>query len=147
MYHLAIASTVLALGTCAGPQGPHHGHEGHKGMGMGMKDKTMSFFFTTSTNPGKGADLGGLAGADAHCAALAESAGLRSKNWKAFLSSTQENARDRIAKGPWMNAKGGAWPPASTTCTATRTTRPRPTHWTKRAWWSTAAAMRPTATM
>ena len=105
MYRLAIASTVLALGACAGPHGPHHGHEGQKGMGMGMKDKTMSFFIT-STNPGKGADLGGLAGADAHCAALAESAGVKGKSWKAYLSSSKENARDRIGKGPWVNAKG-----------------------------------------
>ena len=107
MYRLAIASTVLALGACAGPHGHDHGkgHEGHKGMGMGMKDKSMSFF-VTSVNPGKGADLGGLAGADAHCAALAQAAGSKGKNWKAYLSSTKENARDRIGKGPWMNAKG-----------------------------------------
>ncbi|AOW15808.1 hypothetical protein LPB72_05750 [Hydrogenophaga crassostreae] len=72
---------------------------------MGMKDKGMSFF-VTSMNPGKGADLGGLAGADAHCAALAQAAGSKGKNWKAYLSSSQENARDRIGKGPWMNAKG-----------------------------------------
>lgn len=103
MYRLAIASTALALGACAGPHALHHGdgHEGH----MGMKDTSMSFF-VTSANPGKGADLGGLAGADAHCASLAEAAGVKGKNWKAYLSSTKENARDRIGKGPWTNAKG-----------------------------------------
>ena len=66
-------------------------------------------FFVTSAGPGKGADLGGLAGADAHCQALAASAGAGSKTWRAYLSTQGAgavNARDRIGKGPWMNAKG-----------------------------------------
>ncbi len=69
-------------------------------------------FFVTSSNPGKGADFGGLEGADAHCAALAKSVGARATNWKAYLSTTAPggdagvNARDRIGKGPWQNAKG-----------------------------------------
>jgi hypothetical protein len=66
-------------------------------------------FFVTSHGPGKGADLGGLAGADAHCQALAASAGAAGKTWHAYLSTqgtAAVNARDRIGKGPWMNAKG-----------------------------------------
>ncbi|MGB7241077.1 MAG: hypothetical protein WBC93_03190 [Sulfitobacter sp.] len=72
---------------------------------VSAQDSDMSFFIT-STNPGKGADLGGLAGADAHCGALAEAAGVTGKTWAAYLSSSAENARDRIGAGPWTNAKG-----------------------------------------
>jgi hypothetical protein len=69
-------------------------------------------FFITSVGKGKGADLGGIAGADAHCAALAKAAGSKETNWKAYLSTTLpkgdagDNARERIGKGPWHNAKG-----------------------------------------
>lgn len=63
-------------------------------------------FFITSQNPGQGANLGGLAGADAHCTALAEAAGATGKTWRAYLSTASENARDRIGAGPWHNAKG-----------------------------------------
>ncbi|MCC6888782.1 MAG: hypothetical protein IT536_09630 [Hyphomicrobiales bacterium] len=69
-------------------------------------------FFITSVGSGKGADLGGLAGADAHCQALAKAAGSPSSNWRAYLSTTEPggnagvNARERIGKGPWKNAKG-----------------------------------------
>jgi hypothetical protein len=69
-------------------------------------------FFVTSKGTGKGADLGGLEGADAHCNALAKEAGSKSTNWKAYLSTTAPggeagvNARERIGKGPWRNAKG-----------------------------------------
>ncbi|HEV2503362.1 MAG TPA: hypothetical protein VGV39_09810 [Mesorhizobium sp.] len=69
------------------------------------QDKTMSFF-VTSAGSGKGADLGGLAGADAHCGKLAEAAGVTSKIWHAYLSTKDTDARDRIGKGPWFNAKG-----------------------------------------
>lgn len=69
------------------------------------QDGNMSFFIT-STNPGNGADLGGLEGADAHCTALAAAAGAAGKTWKAYLSSSTENARDRIGTGPWANANG-----------------------------------------
>ena len=61
-------------------------------------------FFITSVNPGKGADLGGLEGADAYCSTLAENAGVEGKTWKAYLSSSTENAKDRIGSGPWVNA-------------------------------------------
>jgi hypothetical protein len=69
-------------------------------------------FFVTSEGPGNGANLGGLAGADAHCQKLAAAVGADSKTWRAYLSTgwTQTtpavNARDRIGKGPWFNAKG-----------------------------------------
>ncbi|MBL9072124.1 hypothetical protein [Tabrizicola sp.] len=69
------------------------------------QDPGMSFF-VTSTNPGSGGNLGGLAGADAHCAALAEAAGITGKTWRAYLSTSTENARDRIGAGPWVNAAG-----------------------------------------
>ena len=69
------------------------------------QDATMSFF-VTSVGSGKGADLGGLKGADAHCASLAEAAGVTGKSWAAYLSTSDTDARDRIGKGPWVNAKG-----------------------------------------
>lgn len=70
----------------------------------------MSFFVTSVGKDG--ANLGGLEGADAHCAALAKAAGSTATNWKAYLSTVAPggdagiNARDRIGKGPWQNAKG-----------------------------------------
>lgn len=69
-------------------------------------------FFVTSAGLGKGADLGGLAGADRHCQQLAEAAGAGKKQWRAYLSATAAggaqavSARDRIGKGPWHNAEG-----------------------------------------
>jgi hypothetical protein len=71
-------------------------------------------FFVTSSGPGKGADLGGLAGADAHCQMLAQSVGAGGKTWHAYLSTNTNlaspgatvNARDRIGRGPWQNFKG-----------------------------------------
>lgn len=69
------------------------------------QDTSMSFF-VTSAGPGKGADLGGLAGADAHCAQLAEAAGATGKTWRAYLSASDTDAKDRIGAGPWYNAKG-----------------------------------------
>ena len=74
-------------------------------------DSTMGFFIT-SAGPGNGADLGGLAGADQHCARLAEAMGVAGRTWRAYLSSTAAagrpavNARERIGNGPWYNAKG-----------------------------------------
>jgi hypothetical protein len=70
-------------------------------------------FFITSMNPGKGADFGGLAGADGYCKYLADAAGVGGgKTWRAYLSTQPSgstpavNAKDRIGKGPWQNAKG-----------------------------------------
>jgi hypothetical protein len=71
-------------------------------------------FFITSAGPGKGADLGGLEGADRHCQALAQAVGAGGRTWRAYLSTQAVggapavNARDRIGRGPWQNAKGVA---------------------------------------
>ena len=71
-------------------------------------------FFVVSAGPGKGADLGGLEGADRQCQTLAQAAGAGSKTWRAYLSTQAAggaqavNARDRIGKGPWQNFKGEA---------------------------------------
>ena len=68
-------------------------------------------FFITSANPGQGANFGGLAGADRVCQSLASAAGAGGRTWRAYLSTTAAdgqaavNARDRIGKGPWLNAK------------------------------------------
>ena len=71
-----------------------------------LAQDTSASFFITSQNPGNGADLGGLAGADAHCGSLAEAAGIAGKTWRAYLSDSSEDARDRIGSGPWYNVKG-----------------------------------------
>lgn len=66
-------------------------------------------FFVTSSGPGRGGDLGGLAGADAHCQSLARAVGAGDRTWRAYLSTGGAgavNARDRIGRGPWRNAKG-----------------------------------------
>jgi hypothetical protein len=67
-------------------------------------------FFVTSVSPGKGGDLGGLAGADQHCQTLAEAVGKGQHTWRAYLSTNlaggSVNARDRIGRGPWRNANG-----------------------------------------
>ena len=69
-------------------------------------------FFITSVGPGNGADLRGLRGADSHCQMLAESAGIGSASWHAYLSTSAAegnasiNARDRIGAGPWYNVGG-----------------------------------------
>ena len=68
-------------------------------------------FFVTSAGSGKGADVGGIAGADAHCQTLAAAAGAGDRTWHAYMSTQGPNAvsaRDRIGDGPWFNAKGGA---------------------------------------
>jgi hypothetical protein len=66
-------------------------------------------FFITSVGLGKGGDLGGLAGADAHCQALATAVNAGNRTWRAYLSTQGPgavNARDRIGTGPWANSKG-----------------------------------------
>lgn len=92
---LAFSTSVLAQAPAGGAQQP-------------PQDTSMSFF-VTSVGSGKGANLGGLAGADAHCKSLAEAAGVTGKTWHAYLSTTGAggvNAKDRIGKGPWYNANG-----------------------------------------
>jgi len=88
----AIAITSLVLGACTM-----------------SRTSTVMTFFATSTGPGNGADLGGLAGADRHCQTLANAVGGGDHVWHAYLSTTGPsgvNARDRIGRGPWKNAKG-----------------------------------------
>src|ERR1700730_15272558 len=78
------------------------------GCGAAQAQNAMTFF-VTSAGPGKGADLGGLEGADRHCQTLAQAAGAGGKTWHAYLSTqgaNAVNAKDRIGRGPWTNAKG-----------------------------------------
>lgn len=78
---------------------------------INSQENEMSFFIT-SVGSGDGANIGGLAGADAHCATLASAAGSRGKTWRAYLSahptdnSPNIHARKRIGFGPWYNAEG-----------------------------------------
>jgi hypothetical protein len=91
----AASVAVLALGLSAG---------------VNAQQANMTFFIT-SAGAGKGADLGGLEGADRHCQQLAQAAGAGGKTWRAYLSTQGAgavNARDRIGRGPWQNAKGEA---------------------------------------
>jgi hypothetical protein len=98
MTHLSIlaAGALLSLGLNASSQ---------------AQQSTMTFF-VTSSGSGKGADLGGLEGADQHCQQLAQTAGAGNRTWRAYLSKQAAdgqptvNARDRIGHGPWQNAKG-----------------------------------------
>jgi hypothetical protein len=82
------------------------------GSGVASAQQSSMTFFVTSTGSGKGADFGGLSGADKHCQTLATAAGAGNQTWRAYLSaspaagSAAVNARDRIGKGPWQNAKG-----------------------------------------
>lgn len=90
-------SAVTMFGQAAPPQTP---------------EKGPMTFFVTSAGPGNGANLGGLAGADAHCQKLAAGAGGGARTWRAYLSTSASegkpavNARDRIGKGPWHNSRG-----------------------------------------
>lgn len=97
----AVAGCVMMLAGCAGMESSR----------SSAGDMT---FFVSSVSPGKGADLGGLEGADRHCQSLAQAAGAGQHTWRAYLStqattmsdSNFVNARDRIGTGPWRNAKG-----------------------------------------
>ena len=92
---LACAAAVTVLSACGSLSG-----------------KSGMSFFVTSAGPGKGGDLGGLAGADRHCQSLASAVGAGNRTWRAYLSAQPTasqpgvNARDRIGTGPWQNAKG-----------------------------------------
>jgi hypothetical protein len=94
---LALASAPFALAQAQQKQTP---------------PKQPMSFFVTSEGLGKGANLGGLAGADAHCQKLAAAAGAGNRTWRAYLSTNAAdgqpvvNARDRIGQGPWYNATG-----------------------------------------
>ena len=76
---------------------------------VGAQEKPNLGFFITSVGSGKGADLGGLEGADKHCQSLAQAAGGGGRTWRAYLSAggaKAVNAKDRIGTGPWQNVKG-----------------------------------------
>ena len=92
---LTLLASLLVLGAAQAPQ----------------QGQRMTFFIT-SAGPGDGANLGGLAGADRHCHALAQAVGAGDRRWRAYLSAIARDgapavhARDRIGSGPWFNAKG-----------------------------------------
>jgi len=100
---LALAGTaaLTLLAGCSSPPPP-----------AAATPQSKMTFFVTSRNPGQGANFGGLAGADAHCQALAASVGAGARTWRAYLSAgpadgkPHVNARERIGKGPWQNVKG-----------------------------------------
>ncbi|MBL0394233.1 hypothetical protein JJ685_24045 [Ramlibacter monticola] len=98
---LALATSAALVAACSSMSNPFSSSSSASASPMS--------FFVTSKNPGKGADFGGLAGADQYCQSLASAAGAGGKTWRAYLSTTgagSVNARDRIGRGPWMNAKG-----------------------------------------
>lgn len=106
MHKNVLALSVLALGSTLFVQ-PAFAQQGKQEKGP---PPPMSFF-VTSAGSGKGADVGGIAGADAHCQTLAAAAGAGDRTWHAYMSTQGPNAvsaRDRIGDGPWFNAKGGA---------------------------------------
>jgi hypothetical protein len=94
---IAVAATLTLAGCATQQAGPQN-----------------MTFFVTSSGPGRGADLGGIEGADRHCQSLASAAGAGSRTWRAYLSTQGKatndtnviHARDRIGSGPWYNAKG-----------------------------------------
>lgn len=96
---MAIGALALALAASSGGA-------------VGAQQASSMTFFITSAGPGQGANLGGLAGADKVCQSLAQAAGAGNRTWRAYLSADAAgnqpavNARDRIGKGPWVNAKG-----------------------------------------
>lgn len=102
-----LAGSYLVLAQQNPPAAPGQGR-GPGGRGPGGPQGPMSFFIT-SAGGGNGANLGGLAGADAHCQMLAAAAGRGSSTWHAYLctqGANAVNARDRIGNGPWFNARG-----------------------------------------
>jgi hypothetical protein len=116
-----VATTLLVLGSwlmfAQAPQQPQRGQAPAAGAGgggggqRGQAQQPMGFF-VTSVGKGDGANLGGLAGADAHCQALATAVGAGNRTWHAYMSAAAVgnqpavNARDRIGNGPWFNQKG-----------------------------------------
>ena len=89
--HLAVAAVAFFVAPVAGAV---------------AQDAAGMTFFVSSVGSGDGANLGGLEGADAHCQSLAEAVGAGDRTWKAYLSATGVNARDRIGNGPWQNIMG-----------------------------------------
>jgi len=85
---------ALALSACSDDSAP-----------AGPPEPSLSFFVTSIGTADRGGDLGGLAGADAMCRALADAVGAGDRTWRAYLSTSEENARDRIGTGPWYNVR------------------------------------------
>jgi hypothetical protein len=107
---VALVGAAFAIAQ-AGQQQPAPPQPAAPAGGRGGQPAQPMSFFVTSVGLGKGANLGGLAGADAHCQALAKAVGAGDREWHAYLSTQGAgavNARDRIGKGPWVNAKGGS---------------------------------------
>jgi hypothetical protein len=104
---VAAAATATLLSACAGGM-----MSGSSSTAATASSGTGMSFFVTSKGSGRGADLGGLAGADRLCTSLAADAGAGRRTWRAYLSAQGAggtaaiNARDRIGSGPWRNAKG-----------------------------------------
>ncbi|MQA28211.1 MAG: lectin [Luteitalea sp.] len=109
LFGSALAVAVLASSYLALAQNPPAGQAAAgQGRGQQAPPQPMSFF-VTSAGKGDGANLGGLAGADAHCQTLAAAAGRGGVTWHAYLSTQGAgavNARDRIGSGPWYNQRG-----------------------------------------
>jgi hypothetical protein len=109
-------------------------------------------FFVTSVGSGKGGDLGGLAGADKQCQMLGQTAGAGAKTWRAYLSTQAANgqpavnARDRIGNGPWQNAMGVVIARTLADLHDGNNNLSRYTALTRRAAWSTVAAISPIPT-
>ena len=102
-----VSATFLAAGATGAwaQQDQAQDNQAQEAQAQQGQDNPMSFFIT-SEGLGSGADLGGLEGADAHCQQLAEAAGAGDQTWRAYLSTDEEDARDRIGSGPWHNAEG-----------------------------------------
>jgi hypothetical protein len=109
-------------------------------------------FFVTSAGSGKGGDLGGLTGADAHCQSLAAAVGAGARTWHAYLSTQTTagvpaiNARDRIGHGPWYNAKGTLIARDLDELHGANMLTKQTALTERKARWSTAAATHPTCT-
>jgi hypothetical protein len=106
----AIAIALAVAGSAHAQDAKKDAKEAPKKAATKGGSKQPMTFFVTSVGSGKGGDLGGLKGADAHCQQLAKAAGAGNRTWRAYLSANEGgkpiNARDRIGKGPWYNAKG-----------------------------------------
>ena len=99
----------IAAGALSFAMAVHGAHAQGTPTNKDVKPGERMSFFVTSVGLGKGGNLGGLAGADAHCQKLAAAAGFGNTTWRAYLSTQGAgavNARDRIGTGPWYNAKG-----------------------------------------
>ncbi|MEO8182171.1 MAG: hypothetical protein ABI895_25330 [Deltaproteobacteria bacterium] len=98
---VSIVIFTLALAGCSDEDGDDTSSSSNANQPRGL-----SFFVTSVGSGADGGNLGGLAGADARCQQLAQAAGAGSKTWHAYLSTSAQNARDRIGTGPWFNQAG-----------------------------------------